>query len=341
MGRLLSSKQRTPFGTETAENATPRVSTYAYDAFGKLLSETYPSGRTVKMDYNADGDVSSIWGTVGTQNRLYANGFHYNSSGAMERMKLGNGRWETYAYNNRQQITEIALGNSATDKSLLKLEYGYGSSTENNGNLKTQKVSFNGLAQPFEQTYTYDSLNRLKSATETVSGVQNPTWKQTFDYDRYGNRWFDAANTTTLGSCSQTVCNPLINTSNNQIKKDQNNDQINEYDFDANGNLTKDASGKQFLYDAENHQKEVKDASNITIGSYLYDGEGKRVKKISSTEITIFVYNGGGTLVAEYSTALAQTPQVSYLTSDHLGSPRVITDQNGKVTTRKDYLVIP
>lgn len=34
---------------------------------------------------------------------------------------------------------------------------------------------------------------------------------------------------------------------------------------------------------------------------------------------------------------MAQTPQVSYLTADHLGSPRVITDQNGAVTTRKDY----
>ena len=311
---------------------------YSYDSFGRMISETYPSTRTVKVDYNADGDVSSIWGTVGTQNRLYANGFHYNSSGAMERMRLGNGKWETYAYNNRQQITEIGLGNSATDKSLLKLEYGYGANTENNGNLKTQKISFNGLAQAFEQTYTYDSLNRLKSATETVSGVQNPTWKQTFDYDRFGNRRFDTANTTTLGSCSQAVCNPLINTSDNQIKKDQNNDQINEYDFDANGNLTKDATGKQFLYDAENHQKEVKDASNVTIGLYSYDGEGKRVKKISATEITIFVYNGGGTLVAEYSTAIAQTPQVSYLTADHLGSPRVITNQNGAVTTRKDYM---
>jgi RHS repeat-associated protein len=62
------------------------------------------------------------------------------------------------------------------------------------------------------------------------------------------------------------------------------------------------------------------------------------VKKISSTEITVFVYNGGGTLVAEYSTQLAQTPQVSYLTADHLGSARVITNQNGAVTTRKDYM---
>ncbi|MGB7069079.1 MAG: RHS repeat-associated core domain-containing protein, partial [Pyrinomonadaceae bacterium] len=89
--------------------------------------------------------------------------------------------------------------------------------------------------------------------------------------------------------------------------------------------------------DAENHQKEVKDASNVTIGQYLYDGEGKRVKKISNTETTVFVYTANGQLVAEYSTALAQTQQVSYLTNDHLGSPRVTTNEDGLVTNRKDY----
>lgn len=61
------------------------------------------------------------------------------------------------------------------------------------------------------------------------------------------------------------------------------------------------------------------------------------MKKISSTETTIFVYDFNGQLAAEYSTALASTPQVSYLTSDHLGSPRVITNENGAVTSRKDF----
>ena len=228
------------------------------------------------------------------------------------------------------QITKIGLRNSGSDTSILKLEYGYGNNTQNNGNLRTQKISFNGLSQPFEQTYSYDSLNRLQSAEEKVNN--STTWKQTFQYDRFGNRRFDANNTTTLGSCSQAICNPLINTSDNRISANQG------YNFDANGNLTQDANGKQFLYDAENHQKEVKDSANVTIGLYVYDGEGKRIKKISSTETVIFVYDGGGQLVAEYSTQTVTTPQVSYLTVDHLGSARVITDQNGKVTTRKDYL---
>jgi len=111
-------------------------------------------------------------------------------------------------------VTEIGLGSSATDKSLLKLEYDYGTNTENNGSLRSQKISFSGLTQPFEQTYIYDDLNRLQSAEEKVSTTT--TWKQTFTYDRYGNRRFDAANTTTL-TASNNITNPTIDTATNRF----------------------------------------------------------------------------------------------------------------------------
>ncbi len=97
---------------------------------------------------------------------------------------------------------------------------------------------------------------------------------------------------------------------------------------------------QRFEYDAENHQKAFFNALNSGSepdATYHYDGEGRRVKKISSTETTLFVYDGGGQLVAEYSTELAVTQQVSYLTQDHLGSPRVITNESGTVTSRKDF----
>lgn len=72
----------------------------------------------------------------------------------------------------------------------------------------------------------------------------------------------------------------------------------------------------------------------------IYDGDGKRVKKVvpGTGETTIFVYDASGKQVAEYSTIVeTTTPKVSYLTSDHLGSPRINTDQNGAVTARHDY----
>ncbi|MBK7706082.1 MAG: hypothetical protein IPJ30_09945 [Acidobacteria bacterium] len=98
------------------------------------------------------------------------------------------------------------------------------------------------------------------------------------------------------------------------------------------------------MFNGENKQHEVKNASGQTIGRYFYDGEGKRVKKITSnsegaSETTIFVYSAGK-LVAEYSNTQVPVPNrtTRYLTEDHLGTPRVITDSEGNVTSRRDFL---
>ena len=336
LGRLLTHSQVTDGQTYSTA--------YIYNLSGALMEETYPSGRVVKNVLNTDGELAMVQSqrNANTGFFTYAGNIAYNSAGAVQKMRLGNGRWETAGYNERLQVTQIGLGATDADQNLLKLEYSYGTSTQNNGSLREQKITVPTVGSnagfTAVQSYTYDDLNRLQSAAETVSN--NQTWKQTFSYDRYGNRRFDTASgsTTTLNlSTAAKITNPQINTSDNRLKKDQDNDSITDYDYDANGNLTLDASGTQFMYDAENHQKQVKDAYNNPIGTYLYDGEGKRIKKISASETTVFVYNAGGKMVAEYSTQITNTPQVSYLTQDHLGSPRIITDQDGAVTNRKDY----
>jgi hypothetical protein len=69
------------------------------------------------------------------------------------------------------------------------------------------------------------------------------------------------------------------------------------------------------------------------------------VKKVAgsspSAVTTVFVYNSGGQLMAEY-TDPSQPAQggggTSYLTTDHLGSTRVVTDSAGVVKARHDYL---
>jgi len=102
-------------------------------------------------------------------------------------MRLGNGRWENTEFNSRLQPTKIGLGSGVASQSLLKLEYSYGS-TANNGNVVEQKITVPGVAHPYIQAYTYDELNRLATAEETKNSSQE--WKQTFVYDRYGNRNF-------------------------------------------------------------------------------------------------------------------------------------------------------
>jgi len=263
----------------------------------------------------------------------YADSFSYAPSGAVTSMQFGNGHWESTTYNNRLQPTQIALGTTPAGTDLLKLNYSY-NSTSNNGNVLSQTITVPGMTYPLVQTYSYDELNRLSSATETSNGSQ--TWKQEFSFDRYGNRRFatGTGHTTTIPiGCTDPVCNPTISSNNNRIN-------AVGYTFDNAGNMTVDASGQNYTYDAENKQTQVTNGTG-TLGQYWFDGGGKRVKKYvpATGETTVFVYDAAGKPIAEYSTIVApvSTARVNYLATDYLGSPRINTDQNGALLSRHDY----
>jgi RHS repeat-associated protein len=228
--------------------------------------------------------------------------------------------------------------------------------TNNNRNVLSQTITVPSVGETpgfvATQTYSYDSLNRLKQATEMITphgGSQSLSWRQTYTFDRYGNRRFDTTNnnTTTLPkNCgtpqNPTVCpedvarlNPEINPANNRLSSPG-------WQYDAAGNTIRDAEGRSFIYDGENKQVEVKNSQNQVISKYYFDGDGKRVKKIvpSTGETTVFVYDASNKLVAEYSTIVEpqETAKVSYLTNDHLGSPRITSDAIGQVVSRRDFM---
>lgn len=278
---------------------------------------------------------------------VYANGFGYNDKGQPDRMRLGNGLWESIKYNNKFQVTQFGLGTSQSNANRLKIEYEYGEIdgsgnldiTKNNGNVARQKITVPavGSSQGFAatQSYYYDELNRIKSAVET-EGASQTNWQQVFKYDRYGNRMFDTSNnnTTTLPeNFDPNVYNPTFNTANNRMADNQG------YEYDSAGNVTKDATNKRFVYDGENKQTSFGTGSSSTNGgSCFYDGDGKRVKKKVGEITTIFVYNASGQMVAEYTATAPTNPTISYLTSDTLGSPRINTDASGQVSARHDYM---
>jgi RHS repeat-associated protein len=110
-----------------------------------------------------------------------------------------------------------------------------------------------------------------------------------------------------------------------------------------------------FYHDAESRQISFFVATNsgsTPDATYTYDGEARRVGKVSSSENTTFVYDAAGALIEEYSGGTLQTAYVyagstllstetssatNYMTADHLGSPRIVTDSSGNVVSRRDY----
>ncbi len=285
-----------------------------------LVEQKYPSGRVVRNEIDVNGDLAKVESkkNVGDFYRPYASSFVYNAAGAVTSMRLGNGKFENTVFNSRLQPIQIGLGSSVSDYGLLNLSYDYGT-TNNNGNVLSQTITVPtfGINAGFTavQNYAYDSLNRLTQATETISG--NQSWKQTFGYDRFGNRTALQEFEGTTQTNNQT---PQIDATNNRFTT------ASGFVYDLSGNVITDNLGRTFNYDSENKQRLVKDANGQPIGEYFFDGDGKRVKKISNTETVIFVYDAAGKTIAEYANQTSQTPQVSYLTNDHLGSPRMNTD---------------
>lgn len=310
VGRTLLSQQSTAGQTYDFS--------YTYDLSGNLKTQTYPSGRIVSFELDTDGALAKVTARTNQNSidKTYASNFVYTSHGAVQSMRLGNGKFESVNFNSSLQPIQIGLGSSTTNQGLWKLNYDYGT-TDNSGNVKSQTISVPtlGVNQGFTaiQNYTYDALNRLQQADEKPQNYtqndcdQNPTkcWKQTYTYDRYGNRRFDLNQTTipNIVSTSSKVVNPVISTANNRFVADQDADTIDDYKYDLSGNLTQDAEGRKFAYNGENKQIEVKDGSNQVTATYEYDGDGNRVKKTipATGEITVFVYDADGDLAAEYT----------------------------------------
>ena len=97
-------------------------------------------------------------------------------------------------------------------------------------------------------------------------------------------------------------------------------------------------NGNGVVYDAENRVIEVDESSGTE--KLVYDGLGQRVQKTLPSGTTAYVYDAFGQLAAEYTSAPRTSVACAtcYLSTDHLGSTRLVTDQNGNVVARHDFL---
>lgn len=327
MGRVVRQYQRT--------GSVNYLSEASYYANGSIDTETYPAvpgaGDRRVVDYT--NDAAGRLSAISTASTSYAPGassssIGYASHNGLKTETFSNGLIHAIEYNNRLQATLVKLGTSGNPTSVISLGYNFGT-TNNNSNVQSHTYSGGGLS--YTQTFGYDSLNRLTTSTENSGS----SWSETNAYDRYGNRWVD------LGGGNQSL---YFSTSTNRI---------NGLSYDAAGNLLNDGS-HAYTYNAEN-----KIAKVDTVSAYVYDGEGQRVRKLVGENLT-FVYGISGQLVADYNgstgalvkeyvygadglLATIEPTAVNsngarYITSDHLGSPRVVTNSGGSVISRHDYM---
>jgi RHS repeat-associated protein len=124
----------------------------------------------------------------------------------------------------------------------------------------------------------------------------------------------------------------------NQLSEQSSNVALSNA-YDAAGNLQNHPYIGQMTYDGENRLLTF--TSGGTTAAYDYDGEGQRVRKIvtgTNAGTTVYVNDAGGQLTAEIAQA-GDDPDTGtrYLTADHLGSTRAVTDGSGNLVDRLDY----
>jgi RHS repeat-associated protein len=297
-----------------------------YNRAGALVTETYPSGRTITYDFDTAGRTSSVTGTLGdgTQ-RTYSTAISYSSLGGLSQEQLGTTIpiWNKLFYNSRGQLAEIREGLTANDTSwqrgavinhysdscwgMCGGQNSTTSMTDNNGDVKKQEhwiQDANGnVAAILTQKYQYDGLNRLQRIYD--GDPNSPAWQQRYSYDRYGNRTIDVNGTFNAGVPTLSFG---VDVNTNRLTPP--NGFIMNYDND--GNLIFDNYTGQGArnYDAENRMTA---SAGTPAASYVYDGAGHRVKRIVGAAETWQVYGMGGELIAEYgSNASSSSPQKEY-----------------------------
>jgi RHS repeat-associated protein len=193
------------------------------------------------------------------------------------------------------------------------------------------------------QSFTYDSLNRLSTAQNAGTDCtkkalnlnQTEYWGNSYGYDAWGNL---TSKTVTKCSAENLSAPALVN------------NQISGYGYDAAGNMTSDPTdgGITLSYDQENR---IQSTAGYT---YTYDADGNRVKKTNGTTGTLYWYMSpgivaesdlSGTLKSEYvffdgeRVARRDLPagSVAYYFSDHLKTASVITDSLGNIKSESDY----
>ncbi|MGQ0762587.1 MAG: PA14 domain-containing protein, partial [Acidobacteriota bacterium] len=298
-----------------------------YNLAGQVISQQYPSSHVTNYQYDNAGRLSSFIGNLGdgTQ-RTYANGLSYSSFGGLTQEQFGMQTTALYHklhYNVRGQLYDVrvstfSLAQNEFDWNRGCLAFYYGgagwgqSSTANNGNISAQQhwAPLNEATTDYAYTqnsYSYDSLNRLSSVSELHGGPwgQSGTdYSQVYNYDRYGNRTIN--NGATWGAPNPQFG---VDIATNRLTPPGGYSM----NYDAAGNLTNDTYTGQGArtYDAENRMTQA--WSNNQSQSYSYDADGHRARRKVNNIETWQVYGIGGELLAEYAPAAsAATPQKEY-----------------------------
>ena len=193
-----------------------------------------------------------------------------------------------------------------------------------NGNISAISQNLPSLGNPLLYSYNYDVLNRLKkmqasnglnTTTNTWTPVALPDYKESISYDangniltydRYGNKAMPNKQMDSLTYSYKTGTNKLdfikddIAAAN--YDNDIDNQSIDNYDYDAIGNLVKDSAGgiQNISWSVYGKIAVITKPDGTTI-NYTYDVTGNRISKTVNGVQTWYVRDATGNVMSVYT----------------------------------------
>ena len=289
----------------------------------------------------------------------------YDELGRLQTDKLDNGIYATdYAYNIRNWLTGIEGG-----KFSQSLHYTDGLGVPcYNGNISSMTWKSGAGATPRGYKFSYDRLGRLTDAEygegPSLSVNTNRFNEQVTGYDKMGNILGLKRYWQTSATGYDVIDDLSLSYAGNRLKKvaDRsgtsafNNgfefkdgiDLSTEYEYDENGNLTKDLNKKKtaIQYNCLNLPSRVMFANGNSI-SYLYDAAGRKLRTVHVLEGDSVTTDYCGNVVYENGVPQILLTEVGYVSltdskyhyylKDHQGNNRVVVDEEGTVEEVNDY----
>lgn len=326
------------------------VTEYGWDQADRVISMTYPNGRTITILRDAIGRVVSVDSTLVDTTRNVVHSRTYRGDGLLTSQTFGNGLNETRDYDTQGRLINQQIGHHETR------QYDY----DANGNV----LSIVRPVEPVE--YQYDALDRL-NADNTATDVDSVITQIVNAWQYDGNRLSEISGVENptpdcnpdLDDNCDVVCTPgswcfaqgektrqYVYTPNSNILTQRGN---KTHAIDAAGNTLSDRNGKrQYAYnDAGRLFQFYK--RGVLKAEYTYNAQNQRTKKVvhkapdeqgNPVYNTLhFIYDVNGNLISEYRNG---KPLRDYLWAEGqlLQRDRLKLKNNGDLIVRNTLFVV-